>query len=263
MSMQNRLLGGMVGALALAICAPPLQAQVLHVNSRWDECSIVIDPALTQASWRQFVEEAGLVTYFRPLASARPLGRGKFELALLNWGTRIDPAEDAWNDTFSHPHATHWLFNGDALHIPGAMLRAGVSDRIDAGAYFTKAPGANYGFVGAQVQYAFLDGAEGGVAVASRVSAVRMFGPEDMDFGSYGLDVVASKDISRFSPYVGVGTYLARGHETTAKVALEDESVAGVQGTVGLDVRLWALRLGAEAQLAKVTSYSFKVAFGV
>jgi hypothetical protein len=33
----------------------------LHVNPRWKECSFQIDPSLTQAAWRQFTREAGLV----------------------------------------------------------------------------------------------------------------------------------------------------------------------------------------------------------
>jgi hypothetical protein len=262
MNTQGRILVVMASAFALPIGAAPLQAQVLHVNHHWDECAIVIDPALTQASWHQFVKEVGLVTYFRPLASARPLGRGSFELGLLEWGNRIDPATDAWNDTFSHPDATHWLFEGDALLIPGLMVRAGLTDRIDVGAYYTKALGANYGFFGGQLQYSFLNDTERSLGVAGRISAVRLYGPEDLEASTYGLDVVASKDISRFSPYIGVATYLSRGHETTDKVDLEDENVVGVQATVGVAVRLWALRLGAEAHLAEVTGYSFKVAFG-
>jgi len=44
----------------------------LHVNPRWEECSFQLDPSLTQAAWHQFTQEAGLVSYFRPLAAARP-----------------------------------------------------------------------------------------------------------------------------------------------------------------------------------------------
>src|SRR4026207_104649 len=49
----------------------------LHVNSRWDECSIQLDASLTQKAWRQFVQEAGLVAYFRPLIDAKPMGEAK------------------------------------------------------------------------------------------------------------------------------------------------------------------------------------------
>jgi hypothetical protein len=247
--------------LALFLLGTPLSAQVLHLNDHWDECAFVIDPTLTQASWHQFVKEAGLVTYFRPLVSAEPLGPRNFEIAFVNWGTRIDPTTDPWNDTFSHPDPEHWLFEGDALRIPGVMVRAGVTDRIDVGGYITKAPGSNYGLFGGQLQYGLLHDAESGLAAATRLGFVRLYGPDDLSVSTYGLDFLVSKRISRFSPYAGVSGYLARGHETTSKVDLEDESIVGVQGTVGVAMRLWLLSLGAEFNLAEVTGYSFKVAF--
>jgi len=256
-----------VGAASVAVLIGALGAasasgQILHTNDEWDECAIVLDPSLTQDAWRQFVREAGLVAYFRPLASARPLGARRFELSLLTWGTRIDPADDAWNDTFSHPDSTHWLFDGDALLIPGLMLRAGVTDRVDVGAYFTKSFGANYGFLGGQVQYSFLDDPERNLAAAGRASAVEVFGPADASVTVYGLDFVVSKELSVLSPYAGVSGYLSRGREHTSKVSLDNENLLGIQGTLGVAVSVSALRLGAELNLAKVTGYSVKIAYG-
>jgi hypothetical protein len=262
MSMSRWIFAGAASALSLSLSAPALPAQVLHVDDRWSQCAIVIDPALTQDAWHQFVKEAGLVTYFRSLAPAQPLGRMNFEVAVMTTFTRIDDVDPAWNDTFVHPHATHWLFEGSALPIPGIMVRAGVSDRVDVGGYVTKSFGANYGMLGGQVQYALLHDTESGLAASTRVNAVKLFGPEDLDFNVYGLDFVASKQISRFSPYAGVSGYWARGQETTDKVDLEDESVLGLQGMVGLSVRVWTLRLGAEFNAASVPGYSFRLAYG-
>ena len=258
---QRAVLAATASALALAASARPIMSQVLHVNDQWEDCAMVIDPALTQTAWHQFVTEVGLVSYFRPLASARPLGPGSFELAVLRWSTRIDDADPAWNDTFSHPDPTHWLFEGNALMIPGLMLRAGVTDRIDVGGYVTKNGAANYGLFGGQLQYSLLNNPTTNLAAASRLSFVRLFGPDDMTVSVYGLDFLVSKDFSRYSPYAGVSGYLSRGHETTSKVDLEDESVVGVQGTVGMAVRVWLLRVGAELNLAKVSGYSLKLAF--
>jgi len=262
MSMSKWIFAGVVSALSLSLSAPALPAQVLHVNDRWSQCAIVIDPALTQSAWHQFVKEAGLVSYFRPLTPAQPLGRKNFEFAVMNSFTRIDDADPAWNDTFSHPSPTHWLFDGEALPIPGLMLRAGVTDRVDVGAYVTKSFGANYGILGGQVQYAFMNDVERGLAASVRINAVKLYGPEDLDLNVFGLDLVASKEISRFSPYAGVSGYLSRGRETTDKVSLEDESIVGLQGMVGLAVRIWTLRLGAEFNAASVPGYSVKLAFG-
>jgi hypothetical protein len=260
---MNRLaLAGIAALASLASFASPLHAQVLHVNDTWDNCAIVIDPALTQQAWRQFVTEAGLVTYFRPLTGAKPLGRGHFEVAALSWGTMIDDADPAWNDTFSHPDSTHWLFDGNALMIPGLMLRLGVSQRFDVGAYWTTAPNSNYGMLGGQVQYALLNEPDGPLSASGRVSGVKLYGPADMDVSTLGLDFIVSREISRFSPYAAVGGYWSRGRETTDKVDLREESVVGVQGTVGVAARIWLVRLGTEFNLAKVSGYSFKVAFG-
>jgi hypothetical protein len=259
--MKRTAFAGTMAMVSLALFTPRLSAQVLHVDNRWDNCAIVIDPALTQDAWHQFVKEVGLVAYFRPLAAARPLGPRHFEFGILQWGTQIDDTDPAWNDTFSHPDATHWLFDGNALRIPGFMLRMGVTQRLDLGAYWTTAPGANYGMLAGHAQYNFLDDLENGWAASGRLSALRLYGPDDMKVGTYGLDLVASKEIDRFTPYAGVGAYWSRGHEATSKVALEDESVVGVQGMVGANVRVWLLRLAAEFNLASVPGYSFKVAF--
>lgn len=252
----------LAAALITAAGNTALPAQILHVNDRWEECAIVFHPMLTQDAFHQFVSELAQVAYFRPLASARPLGAKRFEFALLNWATKIDDADDAWNHTFSHPDSTHWLFDGDALPIPGMMLRAGVTDRVDVGAYFTKNFRSNYGFVGGQVQYNLVNDTQRHLAAAGRLSVVSLFGPEDVSAGVVGLDFLVSSDLSVVSPYAGVSTYLSHGRERAHNVDLETENVFGVQGMVGATAKIYFVRLGAELSLAKVPGYAFKVAFG-
>jgi len=258
-------------ALAVTLVQTPAAAQsgepTLHVNPRWKECSFQIDPSLTQAAWRQFTQEAGLVVYFRPLADARPMGRGNFEMSVLKWRTGIDDADAAWNDTFVHPDSTHYLFEGSGQEIPGLMLRAGVSGRTDVGVYFTKSPGANYGFVGGQVQHSLAKSASEW-AISTRLSFVSIYGPDDLTFAVYGVDLLASRklDVARWaavSPYAGVSTYLTSAHEKTTAVALDDEHVIGMQASVGAAVQLSKARLGVEYNVAKVPSFSFKVGFGL
>ena len=58
-------------------------------------------------------------------------------------------------------------------------------------------------------------------------------------------------------------TYLASAHEKTSAVALDDENVIGMQATVGAAVQLSKARLGVEYNVAKVSSLSFKVGFGL
>jgi hypothetical protein len=92
-----------------------------------------------------------------------------------------------------HPDPTHWLYDGSGLPVPGLMARAGVTDRLDVGFYYTQNPNANYGFAGAQVQYNVLQQATSLLDASARLSAVMLFGPDDLDHTVYGLDLIASR----------------------------------------------------------------------
>jgi hypothetical protein len=269
--MQRRL----ASVLAVASAAASLPAVVLaqsqephlHVNTRWDECSFQINSSLTKAAWRQFTGEAGVVTYFKPLVSAEPMGAGKFEISVLQWKTGIDDHDAAWNDTFVHPDSTHWLFEGSGLEFPGLTARAGISDRTDVGVYFTQNPGANYGFYGAQLQRNLVQTGNGWSA-SGRVSFVSMFGPEDLDFRVYGVDLVASRRYSGLSrrasvsPYAIVSTSLSHAHEKTAVVSLEDQAVLGAHATVGAVAQFSVARVAVEYSVARVPSVSMKIGIG-
>lgn len=239
---------------------------VLHVSNRWKECSIQLDAALTQAAWRQFTEEAGLVAYFRPLVDAQPMGRGKFEVSILQWQTDIDDHDAAWNDTFVHPDSEHWLFESErGLAFPGLAARVGVADKTDIGVYWTKNPNANYGFYGAQLQQNVLN--RGGWSGATRVSFTALYGPEDVDLAVLGLDFLASREFelngwASVAPYAGVSSYLSAAREKSPVVDLEDETVGGSQAMVGAVLRLAGARLAVEYNAAQVNSLSMKVGFG-
>lgn len=261
-----------VAAIGIALVQTQAVAQThnhpkLHVNPRWDECSFQLDPSLTQAAWHQFTQEAGLVAYFRPLADARPMGRGNFEVSMLQWQTNIDDSQSAWNDTFVHPDSAHWLFEGKGLKFPGLMARAGVAAKTDIAVYFTKNPGANYGFYGAQLQQNLFEDASGNWSASARTSFIKIYGPEDLDFTTFGADAVVSRRFTvskwvRISPYAGVSSYLANSHEKSAVVSLADEHVVGGQAMVGAEVQLSKARLAAEYNVSRVNSFSLKVGIG-
>lgn len=238
----------------------------LHVNSRWKECSFQLDPALTQKAFRQFAGEAGVVTYFRPLVGARPMGRGRYEVSLVQWETGIDDSDAAWNDTFVHPDSAHTLFDGSRLAFPGLTARIGLTDRTDAGVYFTKSPGANYGFYGAQLQHALRT--SGAWSAAGRVSVVTLFGPADLAFAVSGVDLVASRRIGLFagraavSPYAVASASLSRANEKSSLVDLRDEYVAGLHGTLGAVGEFSNAKVAVEYSVARVPSLSLKLGFG-
>jgi len=240
----------------------------LHVNPKWSECSFQLDPALTQQEWHQFTKEAGLVTYYRSLTDARPMGVGNYEFSILQWNTTIDDTKDHWNDTFVHPDSVHWLKEGEQLGIPGLTFRTGITSAIDIGVYWIKNPGANYGIWGGQVQYNLVNDMENTWAASARASIASLYGPDDLDLTVYGVDLIASKEFAVYSdwisvsPYAGVSTYLTHAHETTQAVNLHDETIGGVQGMVGASSKISFAALAIEYNIAAVNTLSFKIGIG-
>ncbi len=144
---------------------------------------------------------------------------------MLQWKTGIDAKDAAWNDTFVHPDSAHWLFEGEGLKFPGVMARAGVGDDTDVGVYFTKSPGANYGFYAAQAQHSIVNNPARAWAAAARLNFMSLYGPDDLDLRVYGVDLVASRKFAitswaAVSPYVGGSTYLSTSHEKSAVVRI-------------------------------------------
>lgn len=276
----------LLAAVAATVAATPLSAQrltrhpshpghdedgpVLHVNPRWKECSFQLSPTLTQAAWRQFTAEAAVVTYFRPLVDAAPMGRGSFEVALLQWQTQIDDADAAWNDTMVHPDSAHYLFEGSGLKFPGITARVGVANRTDVGVFFTKNPNANYSVAGMQVQQNLLnDVDQSGWAAATRVSAVTLYGPADLNFAAFGVDLLASRKFQTsnrrvaITPYATVSGSMAGAREKSPVVTLKDESVFGTQASAGAVVELYGARVAMEYVAARVSNVSMKVGFAL
>lgn len=241
----------------------------LHINTEWEECSFQIDPSLTQDEWHQFTKEAGMVIYFRPVISAEPLGAGRFQLSVLQWNTGIDETVNAWNNTFVHPDSTHYLIGGDILPFPGLSLRAGISNNLDAGIYWTARPGANYGIFGGQIQYNILNDTIKNWALSTRFSFNSLYGPDDLNLTAYGADILASKKIrviknwASISPYAGVSASVTHSHEKTESVVLEDENIAGVQAMAGAVAQIYFLTIGAEYNFANVNTFSYKLGVNI
>lgn len=234
-------------------------AQELHVNHGIRSCSIELDPSLTQSQFHKFTREAAQVFTFKLMSPAEPLGARKFQFGIDYSITRINDADPAWNNTFSHPHETHYL--GDRLAFPKLFARMGVSNRIDVGLYFTKNPEANYGFMGGELKYAVFKESEKPVAMAVRTTYATLLGVEDLNFHLLGVDVSASKKIGMLAPYVGIGANLGRAIETTSKVNLDNETVLTPRGIIGAGLSLSFLSLTAEMDVAAVSTFSLRTGF--
>jgi hypothetical protein len=248
-----------VNAFAASLFISASYAQELHVNPAFENCSIELDPSLTQSQFHKFTREAGMFLTFKLLAPAEPLGAKKFELGLEYSRFRIDDSDPAWNNTFSHPDENHYL--GEVIKMPKLFARMGVSDRIDVGFYFTKNPEANYGFLGGEMKYAFFQEPAKPAAAAVRASYATLLGVDDMDFHVFGVDVSTSKNLGMLTPYLGIGVNLARGIETTSKVNLDNETILTPRGIIGARFSISIISLTAEMDIAALSTFSLRAGF--
>ena len=231
----------------------------LHVGTAYDECYIKFAPDLTQEAFRRFAREFGSVSAFKLMSGPRTLGKRGVALGLEQMSFTIEEHADAWNDTFAHPDAYHEL--GSDKDIPKLRMTVGVSDRVDVGAYWTKSPQANYGWLGLDVKYGMLRQSETmPISLAVRGAYTKTLYVEDMDMHALTADVSAGRTFwNVLTPYLGVGSDLVYVRERSDAVDLHNETqwVPGVMA--GAELRLWHVGLGAEVHRADLTTFQVQV----
>jgi hypothetical protein len=232
-----------------------------HIDPSVNSCSMVIDPSLTQAQWHTFTRQAGAMVTFKSLAPAQTLGKMNFRVAIDYASSPVDQHDPAWINTFTHPDENCPL--GDAIIIPTIRASMGVSDNIDIGGYWTAAPGANYGIVGGEFKYAFLSESEKSPAAAVRASVSILTGVPDFNMNIYSVDLMTSKKLAKFAPYVGLRQSLVIGTETTSKVNLNQERQTITQGFAGVAYTIWKLNLAAEYNISNVNTFAFVMGYNL
>jgi hypothetical protein len=241
-------------ALSLLLPATGRATPVLHVDPALDDCEVHFAPELTQAAYRRFVREFGSVSAFKQGGPPVTLGRGRVALDLEQIYFSVDEASAAWNDTFTHPAADHWL--GADKAFPKLRLRVGVTDDVEVGGFFTKSLEANYGWVGVETKWTVLrQQADAPVTLAVRGAYTKTLYVRDMDMHALTGDVSVGRTFWRaVTPYLGVGVDAVVARETSDAVSLETEALVVPHGTAGAEVRFWHVALGAEAQVSALTS---------
>ena len=232
----------------------------VHTNDRWEECAMDISPNLTSGQWKQFNKNFSSILYFKPMSGAKPLGKGKIDLSIEISRTKIDEHDGAWTNTFSHPEGDHYLADDShMLKLPVLTARMGITNELDAGLTYTKAPGSNYSWAGLDAKYVFHQEKQRGISVATRLSTVVLMGVEDFDYYLAGVDLLASKEIGMFTPYAGVTGIVSSANETTDEVNLERNTLASVEAIIGSQFQWKYLSLAAEADIARANTYSVKI----
>ncbi len=230
-----------------------------HIDPGVKTCSMVIDPSLTQDQWKRFTRQVGEISSLKSMSSAETLGKKHFAITIESSSTPVDQHDLAWINTFTHPDEDCPL--GDKVKIIDLRSKFGISDKIDIGVVWTTAPGSNYGMIGGDVKYAFLEETRKRPAAAVRVSYIALTGVPDFNLGIASVDLLASKKIAGISPYLGVRENFITGTETTPKVDLNKESLLSTQGFIGVAYSIWKINLAAEYNISNVNTFSVAIGF--
>ncbi len=249
-------------AIALVLLLPaaaPAADAPLHVDPSVKECSVRFAPELTQSAFRRFAREFGSVSAFKQVAPPTTLGRWGFSLDVEQIYFSVEDRSAAWNDTFTHPDADHWL--GANQSFPKLRLRVGVTDDLDVGAFYTENLQANYGWLGLEAKYAILRQREDmPIALAFRGAYTKTLYVADMNMQAFTADVSVGRTFwNVLTPYLGVGSDAVLVRETSKAVDLKSERLLVPHATAGFEARYWHVAIGAEAQMSVRAPTSYQV----
>lgn len=240
---------------------------VLHVNPELGMCDFDIASNFTQSEWGQLTREAGNALYLNPMAAANTLGRKNWSLFIDYNSFHVDQESGAWNNSFHHPDSVHWLTGtSERIAVPSVRFQMGLNNKWDAGIMYTSAIpfGANYGFLGFESKYAFLNDTIGGWSAAARLCYTMDANIKDFNIGSAGLDILASKKLwNVITPYVGVTGIWNHGRELTTEVDLRNEHTFDIRGIAGVNFQWRFVTLGYEFMLGTDKAANRSLKFGV
>jgi hypothetical protein len=252
--------GALIALLSLVPAAALAQKPILHVDPSLKDCSVIFAPELTQSAFQRFVREFGSVSAFKQMSPPTTLGKGGVALGLDMIYFTVDEASDAWNDTFAHPDATHYL--GSHKSFPSVRLRVGVTDAVDLGAYYTRNPDANYGWLGVEGRYGLLrQNAAVPISLTVRGAYTKTLYVADMDMHTATFDVSGGRTFwNRVTAYAGWGGDLILARETTDAVQLKTEVAPVSRAFGGVQLRLWHMALGVEREVGALSRTQVQLA---
>jgi hypothetical protein len=213
---------------------------------------------LLNSEFRQLVREAGMLAAYRGVAPAEPQGITGFDIGVEASFIEVD--SPVWDRV---------LISGDApsyLAVPRLHLRKGLPFNLDIGASYATVVDSNIELLGAELQWAILEGTAATPALAVRGSYSTLRGVSDLDLQTMAADLVVSKGFLLLTPYLGAGVVRIDGKydgaDANLQAALADQKFSTTRVFGGVQVALALLRLTVEAEYAEMPIYTAKLSLG-
>jgi hypothetical protein len=137
-----------------------------------------------------------------------------------------------------------------------------VSDDLDVGAFFTRNPNANYGWLGIDGKYRLVSQDDNKpVSLALRGAYTKTLYVSDMDMHSLTADVSVERRVGGIlRPYLGLGADGVFARETSGTVSLRNETSIVPHLLSGVDMNLGRVSVGAEFTWGARSSMQVQVA---
>lgn len=210
----------------------------------------------TNEQFGDIVREAGIAAVYRGIAPAEPLGLLGFDIGVEASFVDIDTStwEPAIDSGDSDPPSV--------LPVPRIHARKGLPFNIDVGASYATAPDSNIEIIGAELQWALLEGTVATPAVALRGHYSTLEGVDDLDLETYGADALISKGFTLLTPYAGIGVFESEGAYTGddpfLQATLDDQTKTETRYFGGMQISLALLAITLEAEYSDIPVYSAK-----
>lgn len=218
---------------------------------------ISFQPGTTQQMFKDFTKDIGGILLYRAVEPAAPLGLTGFNIGVEATATQIHNEKDYMKNAFKDRNPPSYLV------VPRLHVQKGLPFGFDVGLVYSRIPDTDIQYAGGEVKYAVFKGGVLWPAIAVRGSYTQVFGVDQLDFKTYGVEITASKGFGvgiKIIPYVALGEYWAEGKAKNLPAGLNfsKETVAMTRGAIGAKLQVGIFALTGEVDYVQAPSYTLR-----
>ena len=207
---------------------------------------------LNQAEFRQLSEDLGAALSYKPLTPTEAIGFPGFDVGIAATGTKIKH-----KDLFER--VTGETDFPSTVVVPSVRAALALPFGFDVSGMYSAVPKTGISLAGAALSWAVISGSTTSPAVGVRASYTKMFGVDQLDFYTAGLDASISKGFGPFTPYIGAGNVWSKGTPQST-TGLQPESFSQTKLFAGVGLKITLLNLVAEYdRTGGINSYGAKL----
>ena len=219
---------------------PHRVAAVLLLLSATPALAAEIDrlQALSQQEFRAFSEDLSSALSYKPLQPAAPLGFPGVDIGVAVTATKLKNRE-------LFQRATGESDFPSTAYVPSLRAGIGLPANFDLAVMYSAVPKTGISLWGGALSWAFVPGNAALPALGIRGSYTRMFGVDQLEFNSAGLDASLSKGFGPLTPYLGAGKVWSAS-TPSSDTGLQRESFSQTKVFAGIGLKVTALNFVVE-----------------